>query len=525
MIETFITSFKLQNTYRTNSIIYSLKQLPLIKRILPNSLYKNRGLKIFANIISILWEIINIFIGKIIYILLMIFMALSWYKTNSADTFIHLFTFLTFAGGVLNTYMLNPTKDKYYAIILMNIDARKYGLSNYYYQLIKLVVGFLPFTILFGMVAGVPLWIQIALPFFALAIKLIVMNYSIYDFRKTNKASNENLPTKIVWGFVAVCLVLAYGLPAINFVITPSIFLCVFIISIILGIYSLVKIHNFKDYRRMYKQVLTESNVYMQERKAGTQAIKDTSLKQIELDKNYTSNKSGFAYFHDLFVKRHSKILTKAVKKQSVVILGLIIAMIIGISVNDTFKSKTNEILMVYLPYFVFIMYCINRSSSVTQAMFMNCDHSMLTYRVYRTPKVILGVFKERLKTLILINLLPAILIGVGLAMVLYLSGGTDNPMNYLIIIVSIIAMSIFFSVHYLVLYYLLQPYNASTEMKSSTYKVAQALTYLVVYWFIGVRIPTFYFGIAMSIFCIGYSLISLFIAYKYAPKTFKLRV
>ena len=44
------------------------------------------------------------------------------------------------------------------------------------------------------MIAGVSLWIQVALPFFALAIKLIVMNYSIYHFKKTNKASNENIP-------------------------------------------------------------------------------------------------------------------------------------------------------------------------------------------------------------------------------------------------------------------------------------------------------------------------------------------
>ena len=133
MIETFITSFKLKNTYRTNSIIYSIKQLPIIKKILPNSLYKNKGLKIFANIISILYEILSIFIGKIIYIVAMIFMVLSWYKTNQSDTFIHLFTFLTLCGGVLNTYMLNPTKDKYYAIVLMNINAREYGVSNYYY--------------------------------------------------------------------------------------------------------------------------------------------------------------------------------------------------------------------------------------------------------------------------------------------------------------------------------------------------------------------------------------------------------
>ncbi len=525
MINTFITSFKLKNTYRTNSIIYSIKQLPIIKRILPNSLYKNRGLKIFANIISILYEIISIFIGKIIYIVAMIFMALSWYKTNQADTFIHLFTFLTLCGGMLNTYMLNPTKDKYYAIIIMNINAREYGLSNYYYQLLKLVIGFLPFTILFGTIIGVSLWVQLAIPFFVASVKLIVMNYTIYKFKKTNKAMNENLPTKFVWGFVGICLLLAYGLPVVNIVINQTIFLFIFVISMILGMYSFIKIHNFKNYAKMYKQVLTETNVYMQEKNTGTQAIKDMNLKQIELDKNYTSNQSGFAYFHDLFVKRHRKILTQAVKKQAVIILVILIGIMIGIEINEGFKTKINEILMAYLPYFVFIMYCINRSSSVTQAMFMNCDHSMLTYRIYRTPKVILGIFKERLKTLIGINLLPATLIGIGLALLLYLSGGTDNALNYGILFISIIAMSVFFSVHYLVMYYLLQPYNVSTEMKSSTYKVVQAITYFVCWYMIQIQLPTLSFGIATIIFCVAYSLISLFLAYKYAPKTFKLRV
>ena len=46
MIKSFITSFNLRNTYRSNSIIYSIKQFPIINKILPNSLYKNKGLKI-----------------------------------------------------------------------------------------------------------------------------------------------------------------------------------------------------------------------------------------------------------------------------------------------------------------------------------------------------------------------------------------------------------------------------------------------------------------------------------------------
>ena len=54
MIKSFIISFKLKNTYRANSIIYSLKQFPIINKILPSSLYKNKVLKIFANIISII---------------------------------------------------------------------------------------------------------------------------------------------------------------------------------------------------------------------------------------------------------------------------------------------------------------------------------------------------------------------------------------------------------------------------------------------------------------------------------------
>lgn len=525
MIKSFITSFKLRNTYRANSIIYSIKQFPIINKILPNSLYKNKGLKIFANIISILIELIFTFLGKFGYIVLMVFLMTFIYKTNNANTFLHIFTFLTICGAVLNTYMLNPTKDKYYAIVLMNFDAKKYGLSNYYYQLLRVIIGFMPFTIYFGLMVNIPLWLCILLPFFVVAVKLIVMGYCMLDFKKTGKAKNENIPTTIVWSIIAVCVLLAYGLPALNIVINQTIFLGIFAVAILVGVFSIIIINNFKSYRKMYKQILTETNVYAVENNTGTKAMKDNSLKQIELDNSYTSNKTGFAFFHETFVKRHSKILTKAVKKQSVVILLIFAVIFIVIKKNPIMATQMNKITLTYLPYFVFIMYLINRSSSVTQAMFMNCDHSMLTYRIYRTPKVILGIFKERLKTLILINFLPALLIGLGLAMTLYLSGGTDNPINYLVIIVSIIAMSIFFSVHYLVMYYLLQPYNASTEMKSSTYKVVQFLTYFVAYFFMKIKMPTLYFGIAMSIFCVGYSLISLFIAYKYAPKTFKLRI
>ena len=64
MYKTLRISFSLKNTYRVNSILFAIKQIPLIKKILPDALYGVRGLKIFANIISVIWEVISVFLGK-----------------------------------------------------------------------------------------------------------------------------------------------------------------------------------------------------------------------------------------------------------------------------------------------------------------------------------------------------------------------------------------------------------------------------------------------------------------------------
>lgn len=526
MIKTFITSFKIKNTYRVNSIIYSIKGLPIINKILPSSLYKNKFLKIFGNIISILWEIVSTFLWKGLYVWLVLGSMTFAYKTNQPDTFLHLFVFSTLIGGILNTYLLNPTKDKYYSIILMKMDANSFALTDYFYSMLKLVIGLMPFTIIFGLILNVPLLICISMPLFVALIKIIIIGiFSIPDFKKNKVVNSENLPTKKVWLLFAALVFLGFGLPYLGVVISQIIYIILFSVSIIFGIIALREIITFKDYKKIYKVLLTNENVYAVQNASSTKTIRDNVAKRIEYNGDITSNKTGFAYFHELFVKRHNKILTLAIKKQTLVIVGIFIILYIAIFINPDLKQKLNNLTLTYLPYFVFVMYLLNRGTTMTQAMFMNCDHSMLTYRIYRTPKVILGVFKERLKTLISLNLIPATFIGLGLAILLFLTGGTDNNLNYLIIFISIISMSVFFSVHYLVMYYLLQPYNINTEIKNSTYKVVEWLTYFIAYILIGKKIPTFNFGILMSAFCIIYSLISLFIAYKYAPKTFKIRI
>ena len=68
MFSVFATSYRLRITYRVNSIIYSLKQLPLVRRLLPSALYRSRGLKRFACVIAILMEILGMFLQKGAYL-------------------------------------------------------------------------------------------------------------------------------------------------------------------------------------------------------------------------------------------------------------------------------------------------------------------------------------------------------------------------------------------------------------------------------------------------------------------------
>ena len=120
--------------------------------------------------------------------------------------------------------------------------------------------------------------------------------------------------------------------------------------------------------------------------------------------------------------------------------------------------------------------------------------------------------------------LVPALVIGVGLCLILYASGGTKNSMNYVVLLVSIPAMSLFFSIHYLTVYYLLQPYTAGTEMKSGTYRIVMILTYVACYAMMNLRLPTLAFGAACIVFCVAYSIVACILVYKFAPQTFRLR-
>ena len=522
MLKTLRLSFSLKNTYRVNGILHSLKQIPLLGRLLPAALYQVRGLKIFANVLSILWEFVSIFLFKCIYFLTMVCgLGVLYRSAPSQLTFLHILLFLTLIGSYMNTSLFDPTRDKYYAMILMRMNARSYTLVNYGYALLKTVVGFLPFTILFGLDQGVPLWLCLMIPFCVAGAKLTVAAYSLRDYEKNGYVRNENKLHKFAWLLAGVLLALAYLPPAAGFVLPFAASAALFLLWIPMGLVSFYRVAAFRYYREINQELLAQMFIQMDTVK---KAAKTASEKAISADASITSRKKGFEYLNELFIKRHRKILWKSTTRIAGICAILSGGVLLLMLLSPGTKADINQMVMTWLPYFAFIMYMINRGTSFTQALFMNCDHSLLTYSFYKQPGFVLKLFQIRLREIMKINAVPALVIGVGLSLILYVSGGTDNPLNYVVLLVSVLAMSLFFSIHYLTVYYLLQPYTAGTEMKSGTYRIVMILTYAACYALMNLRLPILVFGAACIAFCVLYSIVACILVYKFAPKTFRLR-
>ncbi|WP_296690955.1 hypothetical protein [Ruminococcus sp.] len=527
MLKTLLISFKLKNAYRVNSILYACRQIPLIGKLFPPDVYSMTGFKVFAYIISILWQFFTMFAFKIAYFFFAVTVWCGVFEINRADSprfFLHLLVPLTIAGAFVNNYMFTPEKHKYYAMIQLGMDAKSFTLVNYFFNLARHFIGFTVVAIFIGLDNGMALWECLMISVFGIAAKTAVCPIEMIRFKKGKKLATK-AKLNVLTMLLGIAFIMGlYILPVFGYMIPLTVSYAIMAAVIAGAVIALPYILKFKEYRALNKEILNAEFVSQMDSKAVKQQnFRKNTQKNISADADITSDKSGFEYLNELFVKRHKKILWGSSVKITVV-LAVVLTLLCIISVlTPKEAAELNDYIGKSLPYFVFIMYAINRGMQFTQALFVNCDHSLLTYPFYKQPKSILNLFRIRLREIIKVNLLPAAVGGIGISALLFFSGGTDNPVTYGVIFVSMCALSVFFSVHYLTIYYLLQPYNAGTEIKNGTYRIITTVTYLVCYWMIYVEVPALLFGALTIVFCVLYIAVACLLVYKFAPKTFRI--
>lgn len=520
MINILKTSFKIDMTYAINSFIYNIKRIPILGVFFPNDMYKMKGLKRVIQFLILIYRFFKALFFKLIYFSFIYFISFYLFN-NNAGSFTYIFVIFTLIGIIISNKLLDVSSRNYFSIILFGIDSKQYFRSNLLLEILNTLIFNFIFLFGFGSILNIDIYNVIFLTIFSSFSRLICegLHLKYYQKYKTLLLTN-NKYLLIILGLLCTLI-----LPCFNIYISLDILFIIMIISVILGIISYRYLNGFDDYKLVYKRINTEKAVMVDDDEVAYSKQNYIEIKEKDkfVNQKKILGKKGYDLFNTIFFERHKQILLRSARIYSIIILGIIIISSIILIIFPEFRDNVNNLLHTRLAIFVFIMYFINRGMVVTKAMFFNCDHAMLTFNFYREPKVILNLFKKRLITVIKINLIPSIVIAIGLMLLLFISGGS-NLINYIMIFFFILILSIFFSVHYLVLYYLLQPFSKDLKINDFRYSLASFFTYFVAYNMIDIKLSSTIFCFIGIVFTLLYIVISLIVVYKVAYKTFKLK-
>ena len=516
MINTLKKIIQIDTTISINSFIYNVKKTPLIKHLFKNVGYKSNDIKEIIKIIAYAHTILRKILFRSFYFFF-IYMLASSTERDIEQTFITFYITLSVFGSIINSIILAPNEENYYMIELFNVNATYYMKVALIKNLLNKVLFDLIILSVIKYILGIDGINIIMMVLLVIPLKIIGEAFDVLWYKK----HNYMIKKRYIPIFTSlVIMILVSSLVFFDVYITDLTLFIVLIITSIIGIYAYKYINKQTNYKITFKKINTLANVMNEDVNRSDVEMK---IKDINISHERLKNKHGYDLFNAIFIERHKGLMFRSSMYFALIIAGIyLIAIILCI-----FDSDAKEFISVNLSqlftYFPLVFYYINRGQLITKAMFYNSDHAMLTYNFYRKKNVIIGMFKRRLKSMVLINMIPASVIGIG-NIILFIMTNEVSLITLFASLLYIISLTIFFSLHYLVLYYLLEPFSKTSSASKNTYIVITILTYFVcinVSKYLNVSILLL--SICGIIFTVLYAFLAMVLITKFAPKTFKL--
>ena len=557
-----------------NSLVFALKKTPVIGNLIPDKLYSTTFLKVIYWIFHVIVEVFKLFIGKIFglgMIYLAAFLLSDQYIEHEmvqgvsrsamyGNLGLFIFLLYAFCGILIRVPYFNCTTEKEYLVFMLRMDAKKLNETLIWYDLAKLFIGYVMAGI-FAVITGAPFWLWLGIPVLALAVKFLGIGLQILSFRFKSRL-HKSLKISAVAYLIRLALVLL-AVPFLIVFIANGYFIpmpqmvIITVLTVIAGIWGLTMF--LKTDSNLHRRALHD-NISKTEVKATSQYDNTKSFKKIKAKGTVKGDKKGFEYLNALFVKRHWTMLCMKPVIFTIIVAAVMILlsgefiygyysrygadncwnMVITNIINFfTFRGFSDALLPVGNdPAFEFFRYVAqshllalmiplsisDNSFKNTQAMFINCDNSLMTFSFFKQREKIIKLFDIRLKQLIKINIGPVVSLGLFADLILFVTGGQSYPGEYLVTILVGFMLSILTSVTWLALYYLFQPFTTSVVAKSGAYRITSIIIYSVASILVWVPLVSYILAPVLLVFTAGYVFFLRNRVYKLAPKTWKIK-
>ncbi len=526
-------------TIKRNNFTYNLSKLFLVKHLVPKNPYSPfapKRVKIFFSIITVLILIFNTIVMNFINALLingpLLFSGITGLNVSfTTFAFVSTIFYAVVRGMYRPTYIISEPQTLETLYRYIKINGKTISINNRILYFIQVVINRIGLLLLMpNLISG----ISIILTWYGISIMMDSYHIILFDKFNLTMPSPKNsimIPYLIIYTimiFAPFALLMFNLVVNINVYLLFSLSLSILILNALIN-NKLMKSFDFHLYVR--RQIIAISLLAsMTSPETKSHYVKDANVKKLEYNQSKQYKGEKFKYLNNIFFDRHKKVYSR--KRLivngiflSLIILLLLLRLILKMDFVYAIRNSIDidDFTLNITPLFLLIYY-LNMGEEITSALFYNCDASMLRYRSYNNGSNVLPNFIERLKHMVIIHIPQAILLSL-LMMTFTAMFNPDVNLKILMMIFTVISMmTIFYCIHSLVMYFVIQPFNEQMQIVSYAYKIVTFFTYFITYMIIDFKTPLETLTISVIIFSLIYIIIASVLMYFVAPKTFKLK-
>jgi len=572
MLELTLLSFRVRYTMAANRLLHFLRRLPVLKKVIPQSVYGDHVLKAVLTVLGTLFVASKKLMMHIMYMLFLVvvgvfvnqvnvyggfaglFAADSWFNGMTATSVAHYILFawfiISFIGSPAQSNIIDYDGIKNDEIMLnyLRADPALYGKSRIVIDRISNFVLYVPFLIIAFLIARLPIWGVLTALILFTAIRMVgdVINLAMY---KKFRYHFGRYPLAYP-GLAILLAVVVLGPVYTNMtdlVVALMINPIVALVSLPIGFFAWLYIKDFPLYRKMLIEKIQRYN-YQLNKYAAYQAggntldfvdakkwSKNLQTEDLQLDKDKYDHKKGFEYLNAIFFDRHSMYFRKKLLIRCLIFAALPAAAVLLTLFGSAFGMYSIADMLgfgdtllsdfFYLaPVFFFIIYIASMGRIATASVFTNCDIHMLHYPYYRTSETIFASFKARLKAILRYNIVITTIMYFSVVSTLGLVFGDMDYLHAGVFFVLLTAIGVFFAFNDLFLYYVIQPYDEAGKGKSIVYTIINYAIYAIAWFNFYARFDFYLYSAIIVIATFLYFGVGIVLLRKLAPKRFKLR-
>jgi hypothetical protein len=534
MLTTFSTLFSIRTSSTVNRLIFYAQKLPLVGKAIKDTQYANlkgkKAIAVIASLLHIIWG----FVSKLAFLGLMVYMpAVAINGTLSQEDqlslFLHIFLLLSFGvAGVASVKVLETKREKYIAVKLMRMKPAAYMQASLGYRYCSYFIYYIPAMLLFTSLLNVPILQGMALAVSVTLWRVLCEYLHLKLFQKKGIVLIKN--NVAVWLAIGLGYGAAYVPLLLNWTPMSGELLLLWPVTLViamLGAIAALQLKRYSDYRtavdaatKRDDPLLDLSRMFVEANKKQVKS-KDIDYTSIAGQTAQYNNREGYAYLNALFFARHRSLLLRPLWNRMAIIGAL---GVIGIALAIFEPEKASSLAAKWstgLPWLIWIMNFLSIGEKACKAIFYNCDLSLMRYSFYRNAAE--QHFRERLYRICGYNLALAALLGAALTGFALTAGGVPSE-ELLLTLVSLFALAVFFSIHHLFLYYILQPYSTELNMKNPFFFVVNFIVSIAFVLALILKADAAALAIAIVAITIVYFITALTLVKKWGPRTFRVK-